>query len=211
MARGQSYPTPRLRSGADGVSSSETPLPAAATVIEAAAPMAKADVLDGPLPAAPSAPEVDADEATRVDAEPMHPHGGGTARGLCLSRPCPRGSSRWPCSGGGAEFHNGSVQSNSASEPRPLRARCRSRHRATAPEHGVRGPFLTLEDETGNINVVVWTSILERFRGPILGGRLLLVKGVLEREGSVIHVVAGHVSDHSGRIGELRARSRDFH
>ena len=70
---------------------------------------------------------------------------------------------------------------------------------------------LTLEDETGNINVVVWTSILERFRGPILGGRLLLVKGVLEREGSVIHVVAGHVSDHSMRIGELRARSRDFH
>ncbi|MEE4299351.1 MAG: OB-fold nucleic acid binding domain-containing protein [Pseudomonadales bacterium] len=71
--------------------------------------------------------------------------------------------------------------------------------------------FLTLEDETGNTNIVVWTSVLARFRGPILGGRLLLVKGVLEREGAVIHVVAGHVSDHSERLGELRARSRDFH
>ena len=71
--------------------------------------------------------------------------------------------------------------------------------------------FLTLEDETGNNNIVVWTTVLARFRGPILGGRLLLVKGVLEREGSVIHVVAGHVSDHSHRLGELRAHSRDFH
>jgi error-prone DNA polymerase len=71
--------------------------------------------------------------------------------------------------------------------------------------------FLTLEDETGNVNVVVWTSVLERFRAPILGGRLLLVKGVVEREGPVIHVVAGHVADRSGHIGELRARSRDFH
>ncbi|MDZ7825805.1 MAG: OB-fold nucleic acid binding domain-containing protein [Gammaproteobacteria bacterium] len=70
--------------------------------------------------------------------------------------------------------------------------------------------FLTLEDETGNHNVVVWSSVLDRFRGPILGGRLLQVKGVLEREGPVIHVVAGHVADCSEYIGTLRARSRDF-
>ena len=71
--------------------------------------------------------------------------------------------------------------------------------------------FLTLEDETGNTSVVVWTSVLERFRGPILGGCLLLVKGVLEREASVIHVVMGHVTDLSHHIGMLRAKSRDFH
>ncbi|TVS13361.1 MAG: error-prone DNA polymerase [Gammaproteobacteria bacterium] len=71
--------------------------------------------------------------------------------------------------------------------------------------------FLTLEDETGNHNVVIWNSVLARFRGPILGGRLLLVKGVLEREGRVIHVVAGHVADYSHHLGELRSQSRDFH
>ena len=71
--------------------------------------------------------------------------------------------------------------------------------------------FLTLEDDTGNVNVVVWTSVLARFRAPILGGRLLLVKGVVEREGAVIHVVAGHVQDHSEALGTLRTRSRDFH
>ncbi|HSG90595.1 MAG TPA: OB-fold nucleic acid binding domain-containing protein, partial [Pseudomonadales bacterium] len=71
--------------------------------------------------------------------------------------------------------------------------------------------FLTLEDETGNSNVVIWTSVLARFRGPILGGRLLLVKGVMEREGPVIHVVAGHIADYSHHIGSLRSQSRDFH
>ncbi len=71
--------------------------------------------------------------------------------------------------------------------------------------------FLTLEDETGNHNVVVWSSVLARFRGPILGGRLLLVKGVLERQDQVIHVVAGHVADYSHHLGGLRADSRDFH
>jgi len=71
--------------------------------------------------------------------------------------------------------------------------------------------FLTLEDDTGNVNVVVWTSVLARFRAPILGGRLLHVKGVVEREASVIHVVAGHVQDHSEALGSLRTNSRDFH
>lgn len=71
--------------------------------------------------------------------------------------------------------------------------------------------FLTLEDETGNHNVVVWTHVLARYRPEILGGRLLLIKGTLEREGSVIHVVAGHVEDQSAALGALQTRSRDFH
>ena len=209
MARGQSYPTPRLRSGADGVSSSETPLPAAATVIEAAAPMAKADVLDGPLPAAPSAPEVDADEArVRLDA----PTRGQDMLADYASLGLTLGAHPMALLRGRAEFHNGkrAVELTRLNHGRFVRvAGLVTGRQRPSTASGVL--FLTLEDETGNINVVVWTSILERFRGPILGGRLLLVKGVLEREGSVIHVVAGHVSDHSGRIGELRARSRDFH
>ena len=55
--------------------------------------------------------------------------------------------------------------------------------------------FVTLEDETGNVNVVVWTSIQERFRAVLLQGQLLKVKGIVEREKEVIHVVAGFVED----------------
>ena len=78
--------------------------------------------------------------------------------------------------------------------------------------------FLTLEDETGNNNVIIWRSLLERFRTELLGGQLLTIKGTVEREGEVIHVVAGFVIDHTGLIGELLEdervgesfRSRDF-
>jgi len=76
--------------------------------------------------------------------------------------------------------------------------------------------FLTLEDETGNINVVVWSSILQRFRAALLQGQLLKVKGVVEREGSVIHVVAGHVEDATEVLRNIESdtlpfKSRDFH
>ena len=79
--------------------------------------------------------------------------------------------------------------------------------------------FLTLEDETGNANVLVWTSVLERFRAPLLQGQLLGIKGTVEREGEVVHLIAGHVVDHTELLTTLdtsnRAEppfsSRDFH
>ena len=76
--------------------------------------------------------------------------------------------------------------------------------------------FLTLEDETGNINVIIWSSILTRFRAALLQGQLLKIKGVVEREGSVIHVVAGHVEDATDMLknmdgSPLPFNSRDFH
>jgi error-prone DNA polymerase len=79
--------------------------------------------------------------------------------------------------------------------------------------------FITLEDETGNSNIVVWTSVLARFRAALLQGQLLKIKGVLEREGSVIHVIAGHVSDETELLADLNGnpeqsppfQSRDFH
>ncbi|MCB0068947.1 MAG: hypothetical protein KDD77_17420, partial [Caldilineaceae bacterium] len=70
--------------------------------------------------------------------------------------------------------------------------------------------FLTLEDEYNNINVIIWTRILERYRRAIIGGRLLKVKGVVEREGRVIHVVAGHVEDMSHYLEHFALASRDF-
>ena len=85
--------------------------------------------------------------------------------------------------------------------------------------------FVTLEDETGNVNVVVWSSAVERFRAAVLQGQLLHIKGIVEREAEVIHVVAGHIDDIShllGRLSDTSApdvtqpsthpfRSRDFH
>jgi len=71
--------------------------------------------------------------------------------------------------------------------------------------------FVTLEDETGMINVVVWRDVAERQRRPLLGSHLLAVHGTVERQGDVIHLVAGKLVDHSVLLGRLVARSRDFH
>ena len=76
--------------------------------------------------------------------------------------------------------------------------------------------FVTLEDETGNINVVVWSSVMQRFRAALLQGQLLKIKGVVEREGTVIHVVAGHVEDATDLLRDMAQaalpfKSRDFH
>jgi error-prone DNA polymerase len=71
--------------------------------------------------------------------------------------------------------------------------------------------FLTLEDETGNMNIIVWQKTLEKFRQQILGSRLLLIKGKIEREKKVVHVIAGYIQDISERLPEFRRHSRDFH
>jgi len=71
--------------------------------------------------------------------------------------------------------------------------------------------FVTLEDETGTINVIVWPSLVEAQRRELLGSRLMGVEGTLEREGEVMHLVAKRLSDHSDLIGSLQVDSRDFH
>ena len=71
--------------------------------------------------------------------------------------------------------------------------------------------FVTLEDETGMINVVVWRDVAERQRRALLGSQLLAVHGALERQGEVVHLIAGRLVDHSHLLGRLVARSRDFH
>ncbi|MCC7083064.1 MAG: error-prone DNA polymerase, partial [Burkholderiales bacterium] len=71
--------------------------------------------------------------------------------------------------------------------------------------------FLTLEDETGYANVVVWRSLLERQRREVLSARLLGVHGTIERQGDVVHVLATRLRDLSALLGELPTESRDFH
>ncbi|HHX89086.1 MAG TPA: error-prone DNA polymerase [Paracoccus sp.] len=63
--------------------------------------------------------------------------------------------------------------------------------------------FLTLEDETGVSNIVVWPKIYARFRRIVMGGRLLRVTGRLEREGIVTHLIADRIEDHSYRLADL--------
>jgi error-prone DNA polymerase len=70
--------------------------------------------------------------------------------------------------------------------------------------------FVTLEDETGQINVVVWKQLAEKYRAALLNARLLGVSGELQIEGKVIHVIANKLLDHSDMLGNLAVRSRDF-
>jgi error-prone DNA polymerase len=70
--------------------------------------------------------------------------------------------------------------------------------------------FMTLEDETGHINVVVWPWVVERQRREVVGSRLVGIHGTIEREGEVVHLVVGHITDLSHLLGRLQTRSRDF-
>ncbi|WP_434563490.1 error-prone DNA polymerase [Pseudomonas sp. R1-6] len=110
-----------------------------------------------------------------------------------------------------------------------LRARrCRSSRELQAVEHGrhvsvaglVTGrqrpgtasgvTFVTLEDEFGNLNVVVWRDLAERQRKVLVGSQLLRVDGRWESVGEVRHLIAGRLSDLSGLLAGINVRSRDF-
>ncbi|MDQ2821077.1 MAG: error-prone DNA polymerase [Pseudomonadota bacterium] len=70
--------------------------------------------------------------------------------------------------------------------------------------------FLTLEDETGNVNVIVWKSLVEQQRKEVLGAPLLGVYGIWQRQGEVRHLVAKRLVDMSALLGRLNTQSRDF-
>jgi error-prone DNA polymerase len=65
--------------------------------------------------------------------------------------------------------------------------------------------FVTLEDEFGSINLIVWRDIAERQRRPLVGSRLLGVSGELQMEGEVMHVIAHRLVDMSRWLGQLHA------
>ena len=70
---------------------------------------------------------------------------------------------------------------------------------------------MTLEDETGSINLIVWRDVAERQRRELVGSRLMGVAGELQVEGEVLHVIVHRFADLSGWLGALAAPSRDFH
>ncbi|QJI28511.1 error-prone DNA polymerase [Pseudomonas sp. ADAK18] len=107
--------------------------------------------------------------------------------------------------------------------------RCRSSRELLTVEHGrhvsiaglVTGrqrpgtasgvTFVTLEDEFGNINVVVWRDLAERQRQVLVASQLLKVDGRWEAVGEVRHLIAGRLSDLTPLLAWINVRSRDFH
>jgi error-prone DNA polymerase len=80
------------------------------------------------------------------------------------------------------------------------------------PETASGVVFVSLEDETGVVQVIVWRRIRERFRQVLLQSRLLAVYGHWQREGEVGNLIAGHLEDLTPLLGQLStSQSRDFH
>ena len=106
------------------------------------------------------------------------------------------------------------VEVNRARNRQPVRAAgivtCRQR-----PSTASGVTFVTLEDETGSVNVVVWRSTADRYRRELLGATLLTVYGHVERvetsAAPVVHLIAARLADHSHLLGALTVPSRDFH
>ncbi|EAQ51801.1 MULTISPECIES: error-prone DNA polymerase [Vibrio] len=80
-----------------------------------------------------------------------------------------------------------------------------------APGTAAGVTFVTLEDNTGNINVVVWGATARSQQQAYLTAKALKVQGILEKEGEVVHVIAGKLIDITDDIIGLNTKSRDFH
>ena len=79
------------------------------------------------------------------------------------------------------------------------------------PETSKGVVFVTLEDETGVVQVIVWKALRERQRNALVRSRLMAVHGVWQREGEVCNLIAGHLEDLTPLLGRLATESRDFH
>lgn len=70
--------------------------------------------------------------------------------------------------------------------------------------------FITIEDETGVANVVVWPKLFEKRRRVVLGASMMAINGRVQREGDVVHLVAQQLLDLSGDLSGLADRDIDF-
>jgi len=70
--------------------------------------------------------------------------------------------------------------------------------------------FVTLEDDTDTLNLIVWNTVAEKQRRELLGARLLGVSGRLQKQDGVVHLIASGLTDYSGLLGDLTTSSRDF-
>src|SRR3990167_6454132 len=79
------------------------------------------------------------------------------------------------------------------------------------PETSKGVVFVTLEDETGVVQVIVWKALRERQRNALVRSRLMAVHGVWQREGEVCNLIAGHLEDLTPLLGRLATERRAFH
>jgi hypothetical protein len=70
--------------------------------------------------------------------------------------------------------------------------------------------FITIEDESGVANLVVWPAVFERFRRVVLGAQLLVVRGRVQKEGLVIHIVADQLIDRTDLLRRLAETDHGF-
>ena len=71
--------------------------------------------------------------------------------------------------------------------------------------------FLTLEDETGNINVIVWKATQQNFRQQLINAKLVVIYGTSEQKDGATHVIAGRIIDYSHLLSNTQLECRDFH
>lgn len=71
--------------------------------------------------------------------------------------------------------------------------------------------FITLEDETGVANLIIWSSVYERYRTAARHATLLQASGTVQREGQVVHVLVSALYDRTEQMSGLNQTSRDFH
>ena len=71
------------------------------------------------------------------------------------------------------------------------------------PETAKGAMFVSLEDETGSVQVIVWPKLKAQLRGPLLRSKLMAVKGTWQRDGDVRNLIAGHVEDLTALLGGL--------
>jgi error-prone DNA polymerase len=79
------------------------------------------------------------------------------------------------------------------------------------PSTAKQTTFMTVEDETGIVQVIVWQHVAHQYRAAFLGGSLLEIRGVFQHESNVKHVIAQALFDHTRWLGVLKVPSRDFH
>jgi len=70
--------------------------------------------------------------------------------------------------------------------------------------------FMTLEDETGVANAIVWPAVFEKYRAIVMGARLVKIRGKLQSQSGVIHTVVEHIEDMTPALGILQQEARRF-
>ena len=71
--------------------------------------------------------------------------------------------------------------------------------------------FMTIEDETGEVNVIVWSKVATKYRAPFLRSQLLEISGKIQHESGVTHLIAESMRDRTAWLGQLEVSARNFH